>query len=130
MSICKYCTQERACREKDVLLCGLFEPVWPPAAMAVEVFGAEKQKLVAIGEMAELMTAISDHERGRKTEQDIADEIADVEQVLEELKIIYGVRKDVLLAKPRKSKKLALKIITELEKREGRNAADPEGEAQ
>jgi NTP pyrophosphatase (non-canonical NTP hydrolase) len=94
-----------------------FECAWNPAAKAVEVFGAEQQKLVAIGEMGELMTAMSDHERGRKTVHDIADEIADVEQVLEELKIIYGIRRDVLLAKPRKAKKLAYEIIAEMEKK-------------
>lgn len=117
MTICKHCLHERLCREKGgVTHCMSFEPAWSPAQMAVEVFGAERQKLVAIGEMGELATAMSDHMRGRKTVQDIADEIADVEQTLEEMKIIYGIRKDVLLAKPRKAKKLAYEIIAEMEK--------------
>lgn len=118
MPICEHCLHERVCKaEKGVMRCASFEPAWYPAKKAVEVFGAERQKLVAIGEMGELMTAISDHERGRKTVQDIADEIADVEQTLEELKIIYGIRKDVLLAKPRKAKKLAYEIVREMEKK-------------
>lgn len=124
MTICEHCLHERLCKaEKGVVRCMSFESAWYPAEKAVEVFGAERQKLVAIGEMGELMTAISDHERGRKTVQDIADEIADVEQVLEELKIIYGIKRDVLLAKPRKATKLALEIVKELEKRDAGDAS-------
>lgn len=124
MTICEHCLHERLCKaEKGVVRCMSFESAWYPAEKAVEVFGAERQKLVAIGEMGELATAISDHMRGRKTAQDIADEIADVEQVLEELKVIYSIRKDVLLAKPRKATKLAYEIIAEMDKRDVEDAS-------
>lgn len=53
---------------------------------AIKVFGEKAQEEMAIEECAELITAINHKHRGRK--HNIAEEIADVEIMLEQLKII------------------------------------------
>jgi NTP pyrophosphatase (non-canonical NTP hydrolase) len=53
---------------------------------AIEKFGEEKQELKAVEEMCELIVAISHKHFGR--EHNIAEEIADVEIMLEQLKMI------------------------------------------
>ena len=54
--------------------------------MAIAHYGATEQELVAIEECSELIQAITHKRRGRK--HNIAEEIADVEIMLEQLKII------------------------------------------
>lgn len=64
---------------------------------AIKTYGADAQCLVAIEEMAELTKAISKEHRARGKENhidalvDIAEEIADVRIMLEQLCIIYGI---------------------------------------
>ena len=53
---------------------------------AIRTFGEKSQEGVAVEECAELIQAISHKHRGR--ENNIAEEIADVEIMLEQLKII------------------------------------------
>ena len=60
---------------------------------AIRTFGEKAQEGVAIEECAELIQAISHKHRGRKN--NIAEEIADVEIMLEQLKIINDCRKEV-----------------------------------
>lgn len=55
---------------------------------AIKVFGEKAQEEMAIEECAELIQAINHKHRGR--EHNIAEEIADVEIMLEQLKIING----------------------------------------
>ena len=55
---------------------------------AIKVFGEKAQEEVAIEECSELIQAITHKHRGRKN--NIAEEIADVEIMLEQLKIING----------------------------------------
>ncbi|WP_230311965.1 MazG nucleotide pyrophosphohydrolase domain-containing protein [Turicibacter sanguinis] len=57
---------------------------------AVETFGAELQQMVAIEEMGELLQAISKRARGKDNRDNLAEEIADVEIMLEQLKHCYG----------------------------------------
>ena len=63
----------------------------------VDTHGCRLQQDIAIEEMAELQKAILKHRRygNKETEQEIIDEIADVEIMLEQLKIIYSCYKDV-----------------------------------
>ena len=63
----------------------------------IDAHGTKVQEDIAIEELAELQKAILKHRRYRseETEQDIIDEIADVEIMLEQLKIIYSCRNDV-----------------------------------
>ena len=62
--------------------------------VAIKTFGESAQEDVAIEECAELIQAISHKHRGR--EHNIAEEIADVEIMLEQLKIINNCREEVV----------------------------------
>ena len=67
---------------------------------AIDTYGWEMQEIVAIEECSELIQAISHKHRGR--EHNITEEIADVEIMLEQLKIINNCHNQV--AEIRKSK--------------------------
>lgn len=60
---------------------------------AIERYGAEAQEGIAQEECAELIQAISKKHRGKPN--NIAEEIADVEIMLEQLKIINGCENEV-----------------------------------
>ena len=60
---------------------------------AIERYGAEAQEGIAQEECAELIQAISKKHRGKP--HNIAEEIADVEIMLEQLKIINGCENEV-----------------------------------
>jgi NTP pyrophosphatase (non-canonical NTP hydrolase) len=59
---------------------------WNLLNQAIEKFGATEQENLAIEECSELIQAISHKHRGR--EHNIAEEIADVEIMLDQLRII------------------------------------------
>lgn len=63
----------------------------------IDSYGTKVQQDIAIEELAELQKAVLKHRRygNKETEQAIIDEIADVEIMLEQLKIIYSCHKDV-----------------------------------
>ena len=63
----------------------------------INTYGTRAQQDIAIEELAELQKAILKHRRysSKETEQQIIDEIADVEIMLEQLKIIYSCHSDV-----------------------------------
>ena len=60
---------------------------------AIKTFGEIAQEEMAVEECAELITAIKHKHRGR--EHNIAEEIADVEIMLEQLKIINNCAEEV-----------------------------------
>lgn len=60
---------------------------------AINTYGETAQEVVAMEECAELITAICHKHRGR--EHNIAEEIADVEIMLEQLKIINSCAQEV-----------------------------------
>lgn len=60
---------------------------------AIKTFGERNQEEMAVEECAELIQAINHKHRGR--EHNITEEIADVEIMLEQLKIINDCRKEV-----------------------------------
>lgn len=76
----------------------------------METYGADAQKWVFVGECGELLDAISDHMRGRCDVDHVAEEIADVEIMLEQLKIIYQCRDAVRAWRRKKLKRLWLKL--------------------
>lgn len=76
---------------------------------AIKAFGERAQEEVAIEECSELIQAISHKHRGR--EHNIAEEIADVEIMLEQLKIINGCHKNVENIKKRKIARLFNKVF-------------------
>lgn len=55
----------------------------------IRVFGRESQVAMAVEELAELIVAINHRERNRASVEALSGEIADVEIMLAQLKIIY-----------------------------------------
>lgn len=56
---------------------------------ALDAFGADLQTLVAIEEMAELQKELCKNRRGRENRAAIAEEIADVQIMLEQMMMLY-----------------------------------------
>ena len=79
---------------------------------AIEVYGADLQKQVAIEEMAELTKEICKDFRGKGDRKHILEEIADVKIMLSQLLIMYDIEvwelNDVMISKlDRLEKRLA-----------------------
>jgi NTP pyrophosphatase (non-canonical NTP hydrolase) len=66
--------------------------------LAIEKFGADSQLNQATEELAELVVAINKFRRspGLKTREDIIEEIVDVTIMLEQLKVLFGIRDEEL----------------------------------
>ena len=77
---------------------------------AVETFGADLQQMVAIEEIGELLQAISKRARGKDNRDNLAEGIADVEIMLEQLKYIHNCPIEVELWKARKLDKLKIMV--------------------
>lgn len=71
---------------------------------AIKYWGLEAQMFMMFEEMAELQKAITKIWRGQGTKEDMADELADVEVMMEQMVIAFGI--DVELIQMRKIKKL------------------------
>ena len=79
---------------------------------AVEAFGADSQEWVFVGEVGELLDDIADYKRGRCSIDDIAEEIADVEIMLNQLKVIYKCSGTVWYWRQKKLERLT-KLVEE-----------------
>lgn len=66
---------------------------------AIEAYGKDAQLKMAIEEMAELTQAICKSFRGKDNLDNIIEEIADVEIMLAQLKLIYKLNKNEVLVK-------------------------------
>ena len=77
---------------------------------AVEIFGKEAQVDMMIEEMAELTKALLNERRGR--ENNVAEEIADVLIMIEQMKIIFENAETVEAYKTGKVNRLAIRIAT------------------
>ena len=96
---------------------------------AIETFGYDLQIAVAIEEMAELTKALCKAQRklfaaemfigdGEIDNHDeIAEEIADVQIVLEELMLLFGIPSEVQKARKRKLERLEMRIEKAREER-------------
>ncbi len=62
---------------------------------AIEFFGETSQKIMVIEEMSELTKELCKELRDRGNIEDIADELADVEITLAQIKTIYNIHKMV-----------------------------------
>ena len=78
---------------------------------AIAKFGIDSQLNVAVEEMSELTKEICKNNRGFKNVNHIAEEIADVEIMLEQLKLIFDCEEAVEDWKDKKIARLALKIF-------------------
>ena len=76
---------------------------------AIKTFGEKAQEDVAIEECSELIQAISHKHRGR--EHNIAEEIADVEIMLEQLKIINNCAEEVAAIHKEKVERLFNRVF-------------------
>ena len=75
-------------------------------AKAVDWWGYNSQMLMAVEEMAGLTDVLMKLQRGRTSREEVAEEIADVQIMMEQLAFIFG-RRDVELIKAEKLKRLA-----------------------
>lgn len=62
---------------------------------ALDTWGKHHQLTICMEEMAELTKELSKNIRGQDNDLGIAEEVADVEIMLEQLKIIFHIRTDV-----------------------------------
>lgn len=62
---------------------------------AVKHFGSDSQTMMCIEEMSELQKELCKHSRGRNNFYDIAEEIADVQIMLEQMIILFDCRESV-----------------------------------
>ena len=69
---------------------------------ALKAWGGEAQVLCLLEEMAELQEALCKHKRGRRTLEDIAEEIADVEIMLDQMKLLFHIEKEAEAQRARK----------------------------
>lgn len=76
---------------------------------AIKIFGDSAQIDIAIEECAELIKALCKIKRGGFISQ-VAEEIADVEIMLEQLKLIFNCPTEVKIKKEKKLIRLAKKI--------------------
>lgn len=82
----------------------------------VAFFGDESQKIMAIEEMSELIKELTKELRQRGDIEHIAEEIADVEIMLSQLKIIYDVHERVASMREYKLNRIS-KIMDDLAKK-------------
>lgn len=78
---------------------------------AVEAYGKEHQLIICMEEMAELTKELSKNLRGHNNLQEIAEEVADVEVMLEQVKLIFTLREAAAEAKEAKLLRLREHII-------------------
>lgn len=81
----------------------LYEQAW-------EQFGTEKQLVVAMEECSELIKELSKAIRGNSNEMNIAEEIADVEIMTEQIKEHFGLQTVVKGFKVEKQRRLRERI--------------------
>jgi len=77
---------------------------------AINHYGSEAQMTMAIEEMSELTKEICKTFRGSYNEENLVDEIADVEIMLEQLKQIHDLNVKVYKRKEYKKKRLEKRI--------------------
>lgn len=84
---------------------------------AIKRYGEDEQLTMFFEEAAELQEAICKHQRGRDTVEHIAEELADLTIMTEQLRLIYGVNDDVCRIMDEKVERLCGRL-TELDTRE------------
>ena len=82
---------------------------------AIDFFGVESQKIMVIEEMSELTKELCKELRNRGDVDHIAEELADVEITLAQIKMIYNIHQAVEEQKDYKLNRLA-KSMVELKK--------------
>lgn len=83
---------------------------------AIRKYGADMQQVIAIEEMAELTKELCKYKRGQDNFDHIAEEIADVEIMMEQLKIMFNAHEEVDTYKAKKLKRLEERLNLERNK--------------
>lgn len=78
--------------------------------LALDTYGAEAQTIMVFEEMAELQKELCKHSRGTDNRESIAEEIADVQIMLEQMIELHGCENAVLCYKRHKLERLAERI--------------------
>ena len=77
---------------------------------AILAFGKQKQTVKVIEELSELSVEVAKMINGHENEERLVDEISDVEIMIEQLKLMYGLTKKVYRRKEYKKERLEKKI--------------------
>ena len=93
-------------------------PVTATLKLALDTYGAEAQTLVAFEEMAELEKELCKHARGRDNRDAIAEEIADVLIMLEQMMLLHDCKDAVADFRRRKIKRLAERLKEEKDEKD------------
>lgn len=80
-------------------------------AKAVDIYGKPSQLVVAMEEMSELTKELSKNIRGASNVNAISEEIADVEIMIEQLKLIFQNRSEVDIIKAYKLRRLSERLL-------------------
>jgi len=81
---------------------------------AIDHFGRSSQEWQAVEEIGELLAALNHVHRGKDAIEHIAEEIADVEVCLDQLKIMYGIADKVKFFRDAKIARLSTRIDREV----------------
>ena len=73
---------------------------------AIDTYGEVMQITVAFEEMSELQKELCKHLRGSGSQENIAEEIADVEIMIEQMKMLFNCEAAVLQVREKKVKRL------------------------
>lgn len=73
---------------------------------ALDTWGGDAQSLCLLEEMAELQDALCKHKRGRRTTADIAEEIADVGIMLDQMKLYFHIEEETQAQRARKTARI------------------------
>lgn len=77
---------------------------------AIEKWGADMQLTIAVEEMAELAKEICKAKRGKTDSRHIAEEIADVTIMMEQLRLIFVINEEVCDEMDAKIRRLRLRL--------------------
>lgn len=80
---------------------------------AIEKYGANHQMMMAIEEMSELTKELCKNMRGRNNRENIAEEIADVSIMIEQMKILFDCETSVCFYQDEKLQRLQKRIENE-----------------
>lgn len=77
---------------------------------ALDIYGEENQVIMVFEEMSELQKTLTKHLRGTTDKRAIADEIADVEIMLGQMKLLFNIEKEVEERKQFKVERLMTRL--------------------
>ena len=111
----KICYCECKNKELQERLSAIVAPVQCDTyAEAVRAYGKQSQLVMAMEEMSELTKELSKNLRGADNAKALAEEIADVEIMLEQLKLMFNIRDEVTQQRTVKLQRLDNRISQSL----------------